>query len=233
MIKLGNVRGGMRAAVALVAAGLLLAGCHFGKDKEFSDVPGLTPAASMNEAGAARGENQSAPEANGNGNSSSDSAEVMQPGQTILVTFSDLTEHQNPMEQVIREDGTITLPYSKTFHAAGKTRAQLEKEIHDAYVPNIYVRLTVTIAHSQQTRFYYVGGEVKSPGRQIWISPITVTRAIQSASDFTDFANKKKVRLTRSDGRTQIVNCLKALEHPEVDPQVYPGDKISVPRKWL
>ncbi len=231
MIKSGNVRGGLRAMGALIAAGLLLAGCQFGKDKEFSDVPGLTQTAPIN--GSAPAEGQTVAPGVGGANQANDSGDVLQPGQIIQVTFSDLSEHMPPFEQIIREDGTITLAYNKSFHAAGKTRSQLEQEIHDAYVPGIYVRLTVTVAHTQQTRFYYVGGEVKAPGRQIWIGPITVTRAIQSAGDFTDFANKKKVRLTRADGRTQTVNCIKALEHPEIDPQVFPGDKISVPRKMF
>jgi hypothetical protein len=37
--------------------------------------------------------------------------------------------------------------------------------------------------------------------------------------------------LTRFDGRTQTVNCVKALDKPSLDPEVYPGDKIHVPRR--
>ena len=56
-------------------------------------------------------------------------------------------------------------------------------------------------------------------------------KAIASAGGFTDFANKKKVKLTRVDGRTQTVNCVKALDNPSLDLEVYPGDKIHVPRR--
>jgi protein involved in polysaccharide export with SLBB domain len=56
-------------------------------------------------------------------------------------------------------------------------------------------------------------------------------KVIASAGGFTDFANKKKVKLTRVDGRTQIVNCPKALDNPSLDPEVYPGDTIHVPRR--
>jgi protein involved in polysaccharide export with SLBB domain len=72
---------------------------------------------------------------------------------------------------------------------------------------------------------------VKTPSRQTYISRITVLKAIASAGGFTDFANKKKVKLTRVDGRIQTVNCVKALDKPSLDPEVYPGDKIHVPRK--
>jgi protein involved in polysaccharide export with SLBB domain len=91
--------------------------------------------------------------------------------------------------------------------------------------------MTVTVKQQEITRWYYVDGEVRTPSRQQYITRITVLKAIASASGFTDFANKKKVRLTRADGRTQIVNCVKALDNPTLDPEVYPGDRIHVPRK--
>ena len=91
--------------------------------------------------------------------------------------------------------------------------------------------MTVTVKPEESTRWYYVDGEVKSPNRQIYTSRITVLKAIASAGGFTDFANKKKVKLTRVDGRTQIVNCVKALDNPSLDLEVYPGDKIHVPRR--
>jgi protein involved in polysaccharide export with SLBB domain len=81
-------------------------------------------------------------------------------------------------------------------------------------------------------RVYYVGGEVKTPNRYLWQTRIKVSQAIQSAGDFTEFANKKKVKLTRKDGSTYIVNCVDVLDHPEQDLWVFPGDTIHVPRHW-
>jgi len=80
------------------------------------------------------------------------------------------------------------------------------------------------------SQFFYVGGEVKVPQRQLYTGPITVLKAIQSCGDFTDFANKKQVSLVRNDGRTLTVNCVKAIKNPTLDLPVYPGDKIHVPR---
>ena len=82
-----------------------------------------------------------------------------------------------------------------------------------------------------QQCWYYVDGEVKQASRQNYISRLTVLKAIASAGGFTDFANKKKVKLTRVDGRTQTVNCNKALENPSLDPEIYPGDTVHVPRR--
>jgi len=131
----------------------------------------------------------------------------------------------------VSEDGTITLPLIQSVKAAGKTAGELQKDIHDAYVPKFYLRLTVTVR--VQERLYYVGGEVKAPNRQVWSSEITLTKAIQTAGDFTDWANKKKVTITRADGKTVgPINCTKILEGKLADPPISPGDKIYVPRHW-
>jgi protein involved in polysaccharide export with SLBB domain len=61
-----------------------------------------------------------------------------------------------------------------------------------------------------------------------------VSKAIAAAGGFTDFANKRSVKLIRRDGRSQKVNYNKALAHPEqpeLDPTVFPDDKIHVPRR--
>ena len=73
---------------------------------------------------------------------------------------------------------------------------------------------------------YYVRGEVKQPGREIYVGETTVTKAITSAGDFTDFASHN-VKLIRANGEVIKVNVDKALEDPTLDPQVYPGDQID------
>ena len=157
--------------------------------------------------------------------------EVLRAGDSLTITFTDLTVPMPPFEEKIREDGTITLPLNQTFKADGKTRGDLEKEIRARYVPDYFKQMTVTVKQQESTRWYYVDGEVRLPNRQIYASRITVLKAIATAGGFTDFANKKKVKLTRVDGRTQIVNCPKALDNPSLDPEVYPGDTIHVPRR--
>jgi predicted Ser/Thr protein kinase len=81
------------------------------------------------------------------------------------------------------------------------------------------------------TGWYYISGEVRTPSRQRYDSRITVSQAIITAGGFTDFADKKRVRLTRADGRSEIINCLKALEDPSLDPDVHPGDTLLVRRR--
>jgi len=107
----------------------------------------------------------------------------------------------------------------------------LEKEIRARYVPDYFKYMTVTVKLDINTRWYYINGEVKAPARQIYASRITVLKAIASAGGFTDFAKKTKVIVTRVDGRSQIINCTKALINPALDLEIYPGDKIHVQRK--
>ena len=160
--------------------------------------------------------------------SSGKTSDALNAGDLITVVFSDTPTPTTPFEERVKDDGTVTLLYNQTFQVVGKTRTQLEKEIRARYVPDYYRNLTVTVKPLE--RFYYVNGEVKMPSRQPYPGEITVLKAIASAQGFTDFANKKKVRLTRADGRTIIVNCEKALEDAALDLPVYPGDKINVPR---
>jgi len=158
-------------------------------------------------------------------------ADVLRVGDTLTITFTDTPVTIPIFEEKIKEDGTITLTLNQTFKADGKTVGDLEKEIRARYVPSYYKYMTVSVKQMESTRWYYVDGEVRVPNRQIYNSRITVLKAIASAGGFTDFANKKKVKVTRVDGHSQIVNCVKALDNPALDLEVYPGDKIHVPRR--
>jgi protein involved in polysaccharide export with SLBB domain len=149
-------------------------------------------------------------------------------GDELTVAFND--QQIQPITDQVKQDGTITLIYSKPFHAAGKSIGDLQAEIHNAYVPSYFKYLTVTI--KTQERFFSVGGEVRGPGRQAFVSHMTVLGAIDAAGGFTDFSNKKRVKLTRRDNRQFTVNCVKALEDPTLDLEVFPGDKIFVPKRW-
>jgi polysaccharide export outer membrane protein len=157
--------------------------------------------------------------------------EVLRVGDSLTITFADTPTPIPQFEEKIKEDGTITLILNKPFKADGKTRGALEKEIRDCYVPNYYKNMTVTVKQQESTRWYYMNGEVKAADRKIYTSRITVLKSIASAGGFTEYANKKKVKLTRVDGRMITVNCVKALDNPALDLEVYPGDTIHVKRK--
>jgi protein involved in polysaccharide export with SLBB domain len=150
-----------------------------------------------------------------------------QIGDTVSVTF-DGPDQKPPHEEQIKEDGTITLDLIGKVQAVGKTAGELQNEIHDLYVPKYYVRLTVNVKPGDLV--YYVSGEVKGAGRQLYVGSTTVTKAVTSAGGLTDFA-RHKVWLTRANGQRIEVDYDEALQDQSKDPQVYPADQINVPRK--
>jgi len=238
-----NVGKGLRrwgAVCGLILGGLCLAGCRTqSAEQQFAEVPSgvaTTAAASPAPVVAPATAPVAVPvvspvAAPAVTNSGGLIREVFRVGDSLTITFTDTPTAIPPFEEKINEDGTITLLLNMTFTAAGKTRGDLEKEIRARYVQDYYKQMTVTVKQQESTRWYYVDGEVKGTSRQIYNIRITLLRAIASAGGFTDFANKKKVTLTRVDGRTLTVNCIKARSNPKLDPEVYAGDRIFVPRK--
>ncbi len=153
-------------------------------------------------------------------------------GDVVTITLSGLQDPLEPQEKPINEDGSITLSDVGRIQAAGKTTGELEDYIHKLYVPAIYRHLNVTVKTTGDNRVYFVRGEVKSPGRLVYVGSLTVTRAITSAADFTDFANHKRVFLIRSNGQRFKLNCDKILNGDAPDPPVFPGDQIEDKRRW-
>jgi protein involved in polysaccharide export with SLBB domain len=169
----------------------------------------------------------------GDGPGSNISVARLHVNDTVIITLSGPPDETfTPLEKPIKEDGTITLPDIGRIQAAGKSQGELEDAIHDLYVPRLYKHLNVTVKTSSD-RVYYVRGEVKAPGRMLYSGSITVSKAITSAGDFTDFADKTDVTLTRADGRRFELNLKRILAGRDPDPPVYPGDQIEVGRRIL
>ncbi len=134
-------------------------------------------------------------------------------------------------KSTVTESGTIAVGVFPSIPAAGKTCNEVQQIIYTNYVPAYYKSLSVTVV--SDTRFFYVDGEVIKGDRHEYIDGLTVTRAISASQGFTEYANRKKIKLIRSNGKIETVNWNVAIEHPEKDPAVYPGDHIQVPRRWL
>lgn len=235
------------AAGACLPAALLLAGCG---STQYADpvnppqpftFPGQGPATAGQPQGTGVAPSPALPQApvpysnvNVNPNAmtpQTPSSGILRAGDLVRVTFSDIPQPMQPVEIRLPADGRITLPYNVTVIAVNKSVSQLQEEIRNAYVPKWFVRLTVNIITEE--RFYFVGGEVKSPQRQPYFGEnMTVLRAIDSVGGFTDFANRRKIELRRAaDGKVYKIDWNKAVRNPSLDLPVYPNDHITVPRR--
>jgi len=159
------------------------------------------------------------------------SADAVQIGDKVEITFSDIPEVYPIMVQRVREDGSITLPLGVRVEAANKKATELQDAIVNAYVPKYFKRLTVAVRLEE--RVFYVGGQVRAPNRYVFLGEMTVLGAIKVAGDFTEFAKRTAVKVTRADGTEIKVDCKKALKNSKYDLPVFPGDKIDVPRRVL
>ncbi len=157
------------------------------------------------------------------------SSDLLRRGDPITIIFSGVQDPPNRHEERIKDDGKITLPLIGSVEAIGKTMGELQDEIRGLYVDKYYKRLNVIV--TSEARVFMVSGEVRKPDRHQYLGEMTLLKAIAAAGDFSDFANRKKVQITRSNGQKIVVNCTQALRDQKLDVRIYPDDQIFVPRR--
>ncbi len=160
------------------------------------------------------------------------SSEIFSAGDKITVILSDFPGGNANYEQQVSDDGSITLHLNQKFIVAGKLTTTIQQEIHRRYVPDYYTRMTVVVKPREQ--YFFIDGYVRQGGnRYPYSSSMTVLKAISTAGGFNEFADKRKVELTRSSGRTHIVDCEEAQRDSRLDLAIYPGDRVHVPRRFF
>jgi len=157
-MRVRKLAGTLGVFCGLIFAAIWLAGCKTGsKDPTFSDAqPHGQPTG-----GASIPAHQPDSEgAQATGPSSNDSADVIHVQDALIVSFSDLPYVQPPIDDRVKDDGTIKLIEDQTFHVAGKTRGEVEADIHDRYVRDkrLFKIMTVSVQKQNNSQFYYVGG---------------------------------------------------------------------------
>lgn len=160
--------------------------------------------------------------------------DVMRVGDKFIIRLTGVPdqEQQQVEEKQIPLSGDITVDYlSQPFHAAGRTATDVAAEIAAAYRDGkIYTNPNVTIIPEE--RYVSVGGDVRTPNRVIYSADLTLLGAINSCGGFTEYAERKAVRIIRGKDTFQI-DCTAAQKSAGADPPVYPGDQIYVPRTLL
>lgn len=148
-------------------------------------------------------------------------------GDQITIRVDTGSQGSQAFEAVIDENGEISLPLINRVKAAGLSASELAERIQASYVPRYYVHVAVIVLPT--ARFFYMGGEVRSPGRVNWTEDMTLMKAIQTGGGFTDFANRRKVEIVRGTKKL-IYNAEEIRQHPEKDIPLQPGDSLYVPR---
>lgn len=112
-----------------------------------------------------------------------------------------------------------------------ETKESFLIDLSDPSEMSMLVRPADVITLQQSpTQFFYVGGEVKSPGEKTFHRGLTLTQAIIAAGGLTK--NSKEARLARDNGHGFLaVNRykLKEINSGKVaDPIIQPGDRITI-----
>ena len=158
---------------------------------------------------------------------------TLRAGDTVDIRLSGVPTEEIAAfssQQTIDEGGMLNIPYIGKIKIAGMDTAQVQQMIETKLVEGkIYTNPTITVTPLTSSRLVNVTGEVKSAGRLQYTSDLTVMSSIAGAGGFSDFADKKHVKLVRN-GKTQVFDTTKFSDKPELDVRVMPGDQIYVPQ---
>jgi protein involved in polysaccharide export with SLBB domain len=93
--------------------------------------------------------------------------------------------------------------------------------------------ITIAALPPQAPQFFYIGGQVTSPGQKDFHAGLTLTQAVLASGGTTRFAGSKvKVSRQGADGRLVTTEYnLKQIEAGKIpDPVLQPGDRLEVGR---
>lgn len=173
-----------------------------------------------------------------------DDAHLLTLGDKISLRI--LEDQDDAKTLLVKDSGKIEVPYIGLVTATNRTCKALAKEVKAALEEEYYYQATVIIALDQFSRtrgkIYVIGavsgpGPQEIPGDEEW----TVSKAIMRAGGFRDFADQRRVRVTRklndeSDRAKSLqvdVNEIIEKGRTEKDVEVKSGDVIFVPTRLV
>jgi protein involved in polysaccharide export with SLBB domain len=164
-------------------------------------------------------------------------------GPNDYVSFRVVEDRENESQRLrVNDNGELEVPYAGLVPAAGRTCKQVAYAVKAALEKEYYYNATVIIAvdrisEKKSAGRVYVIGSVRGPGPQE-IPPdetYTVSKAVIRAGGFSDFANKRKVKLTRKNGEAFEVDLKRVIEQGRSDEDVVlqPDDQVFVPQRLI
>src|SRR5438067_12724900 len=163
-------------------------------------------------------------------------------GSNDYVSFRVVEDRDNDSQRLrVNDKGELEVPYVGLVPAKGKSCKELAYSIKSLLEKEYYYHATVILAVdrvSEKSRGrVYVYGQVKGQGPQEIPADesYTVSKAIIKAGGFGDFANKRKVKLTRKTGQEFTVDLKRVIEEGKTDEDVelQPDDQIYVPQRLI
>lgn len=163
-------------------------------------------------------------------------------GSDDFVSFRVVEDRDGESQHLrVNDNGELEVPYIGLVPAAGKTCRELAYNIKSALEKDYYYHATVILAVdkvSEKSRGkVYVYGAVKGQGPQDIPTDETYTasKAIIRAGGFGDFADKRKIKITRKDGKDLVVDMKDVIERGQTDKDVVlqPDDQIYVPQRLI
>lgn len=166
-------------------------------------------------------------------------------GDEIAIRVFD--EPDLSTSQRIDDNGSIIVPLLGNVSVKGLTLRECEQMLEQRFIDEEYLlqpQVTASISR-YATRKFTVFGEVRSPGTKtlpVGESSINIVEALSLAGDFTEYAKRNQVRITRKDdqGRELTVEVdvddfIKGNRNRPDQRQVliYPNDVIFVPERGL
>jgi polysaccharide biosynthesis/export protein len=163
-------------------------------------------------------------------------------GPNDYVSFRVVEDRDEESQHLrVNDNGELEVPYIGLVPAKGRTCRDLAYAIKAALEKEYYYHATVILAIervSEKSRGrVYVYGSVKGQGPQEIPADenYTVSKAIIRAGGFGDFANKRKVKVTRKDGQDFIIDLKRVIEEGRTDEDMVlqPDDQIYVPQRLI
>ena len=136
---------------------------------------------------------------------------------------------------IVRPDGRISLILLGDVQAAGKTSAELDKELKQAYWDRLpaHPDITVTV-DAIAAQVVYVGGEVKAPAIEPIKGSLTLLQSIMEAGGYLPTANQAQVIIVRQEAAGQFhayqQNASLVLNNQTSEVSLKPHDIVFVPK---
>ncbi len=166
------------------------------------------------------------------------------------IQISVYGENELSIEKTISDTGVITYPLLGEIKISGLTISQVKELITEGLKPDFLINpsVLVTVEPSalvsieqsaqvsvepsaqvqvKQYRSYFIGGEVKKPGKYPYKSGLNVSEAVVQAGGFTERASRGSIYVIRATDKSE-----KKIKVSLNDP-VYNGDKLNIDESFF